>query len=143
MWVVTDTGVGPVRIGMTAAELATALRMDAPVPASGCEYVRPADTPARGPDGVLVMVVDGVSRRVDVIAPGVGSSAGIAVGKSEAEVRAAYPQARSEPHKYTNGRYLVVDTAPGLRLIFETDGSVVTRYRAGAVPQVDWVEGCG
>jgi len=28
------------------------------------------------------------------------------------------------------------------RLIFETDGTVVTTYRGGAVPQVEYVEGC-
>ena len=51
-----------------------------------------------------------------------------------------------EPHKYTDGHYLVVrPSAPAdsaFRLIFETDGTRVTRFRSGLQPQVAWIEGC-
>jgi len=57
-------------------------------------------------------------------------------------IKQLYPAARVEPHKYTDGHYLVVDVTPQRRFVFETDGSKVTRYRSGAVPVVDWVEGC-
>ena len=30
----------------------------------------------------------------------------------------------------------------GLRLVVETDGQRVVRYRAGAIPPVDYVGGC-
>lgn len=51
-----------------------------------------------------------------------------------------------QPHKYTGpeGHYLVVSVPSDtlLRIIFETNGRVVTRYRAGRRPPVDYVEGC-
>ena len=51
-----------------------------------------------------------------------------------------------QPHKYTNGHYLVVRSATAAdtthRIIFETDGKVVTRFRSGRMPEVAWVEGC-
>jgi hypothetical protein len=36
----------------------------------------------------------------------------------------------------------VHDEAGKVRLIFETDGKVVTSYRAGHEPEVEYVEGC-
>lgn len=50
-----------------------------------------------------------------------------------------------QPHKYTGpeGHYLSVSVPSDtlLRIIFETDGRVVTRYRAGRRPAVEYVEG--
>lgn len=50
------------------------------------------------------------------------------------------------PHKYTDGHYLEVrptgPDAPTHLIIFETDGSVVERFRGGRRPQVEYVEGC-
>ena len=103
----------------------------------GCVY---AKVPAAS--GLLVMLFDGRVVRLDVIAAGIATAAGARVGDTEERVRELYPNLRVEPHKYTDGHYLVVDSNPERRLVFETDGARVTRYRAGAVPQVDWVEGC-
>jgi hypothetical protein len=54
--------------------------------------------------------------------------------------------AKVEPHKYTDGPYLVqppaAATGSAYRIVFETDGRRVTRYRAGMRPQVEYVEGC-
>ena len=102
-----------------------------------CSYAKVPAAP-----GLLVMLVDGKVVRLDVIEAGLATAAGAKVGDTEQRVRELYPDLRVEPHKYTDGHYLVVDSNPGRRLVFETDGARVTRYRAGAVPQVDWVEGC-
>ena len=59
---------------------------------------------------------------------------------------AAYPGARAQPHKYEDGHYLVA--LPGApadtthRIVFETAGGVVTRFRGGVAPAVEYVEGC-
>ena len=37
---------------------------------------------------------------------------------------------------------LLVAVGPARRLIFETDGQRVVRYRAGITPAVKYVEGC-
>ncbi len=58
-----------------------------------------------------------------------------------------YPgQVSISPHKYVDGHYLIVTpSAPAdstYRLVFETDGKLVTRFRSGKMPEVTWVEGC-
>jgi hypothetical protein len=103
-----------------------------------CVYLRSPAAPA----GVLFMQVGGLIVRVDVTRPGVPTEQGIDVGSSELDVHAAYgPGVAIAPHKYTDGRYLTV-ARDGHRLVFETDGQWVTRYRAGRLPEVEWVEGC-
>lgn len=139
-WTVTDAGVGPVAIGMTDIELRTATvdRVEKPDLEAGCSMVRLLDAPG----DVLAMVADQHVARIDVLTPGVRTVENIGIGDSEAQVRAAYTKVAVQPHKYTDGHYLSVQRPNKLRLVFETDGNVVTRYRFGAVPQVDWVEGC-
>ena len=56
------------------------------------------------------------------------------------------PAAKVEPHKYTDGPCVVLTPAAAAggvyRIVFETDGRRVTRYRAGTRPRVEYVEGC-
>jgi hypothetical protein len=134
-WVVSDTGAGPIRIGMTADELRPHVETLGQL--EGCVYAKVPAAP-----GLLVMLFGGKVVRVDVIMEGLATAAGARVGDTEPRVRELYPELMVEPHKYTDGHYLVVDANSGRRLVFETDGARVTRYRAGAIPQVDWVEGC-
>ena len=50
----------------------------------------------------------------------------------------------SGPHKYNpGGHYITVTGAGSNRIVFETDGSRVTNYRAGRSPEVEQVERCG
>jgi hypothetical protein len=99
------------------------------------------------PDGVSLMVVSDTVARVDIRKAGTMTTTGAAVGDSEPRVLELYRGLiHVEPHKYTGpvGHYLIV-TPPGdsvHRIIFETDGKVVTRYRAGRRPAVEYVEGC-
>ena len=141
-WMVADDGAGPVRLGMSRGEL-TARGGAVNSESTACEYVVPQGAPA----GVRAMVINGSVRRIDITAAGVATTHGVSVGSAEAAVRAAYPNVVVEPHKYTAGHYLISDLTPGTagsrRLVFETDGSTVTRYRIGLTPEVDWVEGCG
>jgi hypothetical protein len=134
-WVVSDSGAGLIRVGMTADEIRP--YVEALGRLEECAY---ANVPAA--PGLLVMLFDRKVVRLDVIDKETATVNGARVGDTEERVRMLYPDLRVEPHKYTDGHYLVIDTAPGRRVVFETDGTRVTRYRAGAVPQVDWVEGC-
>ncbi len=121
---------------MTAAEIQSHIERLGEL--EECVYAKAPEAP-----GLLIMLVDGKVARIDVIEPSVATAAGARVGDAEARIHELYSgRTRVEPHKYTDGHYLVVDAAPGRRLVFETDGTRVTRYRAGAIPQVDWVEGC-
>lgn len=145
-WTVTPSGIGPIRVGMSAADLQR-VGGDITLPASGadCAYVRPSSLPR----GVSVMLAHGQVARVDVDSAGVQSAAGVAVGDSASRVNQAYAgQVTVMPHKYVQGgQYLTVrPTSPQdstLRIVFEAEGGRVTRFRSGRVPEVEWVERCG
>ena len=144
-WQLSETGIGPVRVGMTVAEAAATLPgSGAPLPETQeCAYVGLSGLPA----GVSLMTEAGRVVRVDVDdSSSVTTARGARVGWTEAQVLALYPGARVEPHKYEDGHYLVA--LPGApadtthRIVFETARGVVTRYRGGVIPAVEYVEGC-
>ena len=145
-WTIRLDGVGRLTFGMSLAEARAALGDSLRVasPGGACGFAVPGGAPA----GVRFMVEQGSVVRVDVDSSGVRTAAGAAVGMSEADVRGHYPGGlRVRPHKYDpRGRYLIVQgSAPAdsaRRLIFETDGQRVVRYRAGIMPSVEYVEGC-
>jgi hypothetical protein len=145
-WTVTPSGIGPIRVGMTLEDLKR-VGGDVKVPAGSaeCAYVRPPSAPA----GVSVMLARGQVTRVDVDSAGVRSDAGITVGDSASRVSQAYAgRVTTTPHKYVQGgQYLTVRSASPqdstFRLLFETEGGRVTRFRSGRLPEVEWVERCG
>jgi hypothetical protein len=149
-------GMGPVAAGMTVLEaaitarrpmtrelLGTCARYDRECwqSATACYYVKPI-----GLSDVSFMVVDGRIVRVDVSGGDVATAEGVRVGDREGRVRSVYAgNVEVKPHAYTDGRYLIVrPDGPQSRhgLVFETDGYVVTQYRAGEFPAVLAIEGC-
>lgn len=144
---VTSTGYGELQIGMTVANAAVALQ--APVPSmagadTACSYVHFATQPA----GMRIMVVRDTVARIEIDSGNVATGLGARVGDPESHIHELYGSRVSvQPHKYdTAGHYLIVNHAPdtdhGLKLVFETDGNRVTKYRAGRMPEVEYVEGC-
>jgi hypothetical protein len=144
-WTVADTGFGPITIGMTPEQANAAVGGSLTLPqgvADGCDYASP-----RGVDSLSFMIEQGKVVRIEVRRHDVRTIAGARVGDTEARIQQLYPgRVRVSPHKYTDGHYLTVvpgdTTGHPYRLIFETDGAVVTKYRGGALPQVEYVEGC-
>src|SRR3954453_5270125 len=142
-WQLTEQGIGPVRVGMTGAEAAGALSGSTAQPdTQDCAYVGLSGLP----EGVSLMTERGRIVRVDVDdSSAVATSRGARVGWTEARVLSLYPGARVEPHKYEDGHYLVaIPGAPAdtlHRIVFETARGVVTRFRGGVVPAVEYVEG--
>ena len=107
-----------------------------------CDYALP-----RGVDSLRFMIEQGRVVRIDVQRHDIRTVAGGRVGDTEARIQQLYPgRVRVSPHKYTTGHYLTVVPSDTLghpyRLIFETDGAVVERFRGGALPQIEYVEGC-
>ena len=143
-WSVSAGGIGVLRLGMTVDEARAALGgRFGPDSTAGCHHAPLGRAPGR----VLAMIVDGRVVRIEVKDGVVATDRGARVGDSEARIDSLYAGLVTvEPHKYTDGHYLVVTPEAaadsGLRLIFETDGSHVTEYRAGRLPEVAWVEGC-
>jgi hypothetical protein len=143
-WAVDATHAGPVRFGMTVVEAAAAAPGEWPTTTDGCAYGRVTGAPGMG-----FMIEQGRVVRVDVDSAGPATVDGVGVGAAEDKVRAAYAgRVTEQPHKYNaGGKYLTVTpAAPAdslFRIVFETGGGVVTTYRAGQRPQVEYVERCG
>lgn len=144
-------GMGPIKIGMThkAAEEAVGepimVRDDAPADPELCRY----GVLQTGPKGLSFMLTGETIVRIDVDDnTAIKTSAGAHIGNTEDEVKALYgPRLSVMPHKYDrDGHYLTVsdtDPAQQYQYVFETDGRVVTSFRAGRLPEVATVEGCG
>ncbi len=146
-WTLRLDGIGPVRVGMTIAEveqlLGATARIDRIEPDDECGHA----TVSGVPEGISFMLSRDTVVRANVHDAGILDELGLGVGSSEAEVLARRgATARVEPHHYTGpeGHYVIVDNParPGFRLIYETDGQRVLSIRAGRLPEAEFVEGC-
>lgn len=148
-WRLSEGGIGPVRVGMTADEARAALggefELDEPLNGGpgACRYA----TSSAAPAGVAFMLEGLRIVRVEVDEPGPETTLGIRIGDSRSRVEQLYGNIRTEPHEYTAGQYLIAMVrAPAdtlHRIVFETDSAgVVTRFRGGVYPPVGYVEGC-
>jgi hypothetical protein len=135
---------------MTLSEASAALdgglALRAGADSNACSYL---EWPG-APPGVRVLSEEGRVARVEVDSGAtIATAAGARIGDGEERVRSLYPgRVAATPHKYVAGHhYLTVTPAAAAdsayRLVFETDGQRVTRYRAGRRPAVEYVEGCG
>lgn len=156
-------GIGPIQVGMTVAAAETAARIQlvekgGRAGMGGCYYLS-AKTDLQN---LAFMVIseredNRVERnkdrivRVDVYKGSrITTLSGAKIGDRESRIKSLYPgQIKVTPHEYTGdsgGNYLtfmpkdVVDR--NYRLIFETLNGRVTQYRAGKLPEVEYVEGC-
>lgn len=154
----TAEGWGPLRIGMTRAEVVAALGDDAnpeavggPDPAS-CDEFRPE----RAPEAMLVMIERDRLTGISLIRPSdVTTDRGYGVGDPGDGIAAAYgADAAREPHKYEpapagyitvwsrggGAGYIEDPNARGLVFEVGQDGAVKA-IRAGG-PSIQYVEGC-
>ena len=145
---VSEHGIGPLKIGMTLAEAraATSDNIIAPRAAdtATCGFARWR----AGPNGVRMMTAKGRIVRVDVDGGSAPTVVGARIGDTEGRIDSLYRgRVQATPRKYTAGHYLTIKPTTkaddAYRIIFETDGSVVQKFRAGILPQVGYVEGCG
>jgi hypothetical protein len=138
-------GYGPATFGMEAddvraawdGDLGSGVEQDA-----SCFHLSPTSQPDQA--YFAMMFGDGRFVRYSssndaMTAPG-GGRRGMSVGAIEA----LYPGGVDRsPHKYTDGEYLRIAGDGGRVLVFETDDAgVVTEWRVGIEPYVDYVEGC-
>ena len=122
-------------------EIVARNRFTIPAKLEECAFIKPKS----GPKGVGLMIEKGTVSRVDITEGTVATTKGARIGDSEERIQSLYPgQVKVMPHKYTDGHYLVVTPtgAGDNRIVFETDGKKVLRYRSGKEPAVEYVEGC-
>lgn len=143
----SEDGLGQIQIGMNLDDAVNmGLLNENPTMNPRCDFVYPAV--GSGIPDVGVMVVRGKIARIDVDTGSVTTEDGIKIGDSEDKVKNVYGDDLTvEPHKYiADGHYMTVlgdSASAGKALVFETDGKHVTNFRAGRLPEVKWVEGCG
>ena len=155
----TAEGYGPLRIGMTRAQVVEALGEDSEPNAVGgpeperCDQFRPV----RAPQGMLVMIEDGRLTRISLIrGTSLKTDRGFGVGDAAAAVKAAHgAQAVATPHKYENApseyvtvwnggprgaTYVPDPAARGVVYEIGGDGRVMAVHAGG--PSIQYVEGC-
>jgi hypothetical protein len=140
--VLTLEGLGALRIGEAVPAGSSWGERGAQIPGP-CRTISSPEFP-----GVHAIVEEGEVRRITVGGRSrVKSTEGIGIGASEAEVRAAFPSFREEPHKYvdTPAKYLTAPNAadgdPALRFEIGPDGKVNLMH-VGTMPVLGYVEAC-
>jgi len=153
-------GWGPLRIGMTLAEVTAALGPDANPNAVGgadpeqCDQFRPE----RAPEGMLLMLERGVLTRISIGRENtLKTDRGFGLGDSAEAIKAAYgANAVVTPHRYSEapaeyiaawtslqpavGEYVQDANARGIVYEVGSDGRVQSIHAGG--PSIQYVEGC-
>lgn len=143
-WKISVQGLGPLHTGMSLAEvraLVPKLSGQAGAETAECTYARSPSLP----DGVSLMFAKGTLARVDIVSGSVKSDLGARIGDTEDQIKMLYGSSvKVTPHKYTDGHYMTVRSPAdsSARIVFETDGSKVIRFRSGGTPEVEFIEGC-
>ena len=151
--VLTADGWGPLRIGMTRAEIVAAAGDDATPEAVGGPEPDRCDQfhPSRAPVGLLVMVEEGVLTRISISRNSdITTPEGFSVGDAGSRVLGALgSRADVEPHKYwqSPAKYLTVwresessGERRGIRYEIDQEDRVV-HVHAGT-RSIEYVEGC-
>jgi len=99
--------------------------------------------------GILFMVTGDRIVRIDIIDNSAISTVdGARIGSTEAEVKKMYADnIEVTPHYYTDNAYYFTIRSKdakysNFRLIFETGNGRISRFRAGKLPEVEYIEGC-
>ncbi len=140
---ITTAGIGPLTFGMTVALAQPAigtrlLTESGRAPSGECYYVKPE----RGPAGVFMVVSKSTIERVDVRSGAVKTRSGLGIGTTLEQLKTAL----KEQLQIAGNTATFVPTSANdanYRIIFETDGTTVTSFRAGKLPEVTNPLGCG
>ncbi|MGQ4660319.1 lectin [Lysobacter sp. F6437] len=140
-------GYGPARFGMSADEVIAAwdgeLNGEPAADGSSCFHLNPVGQPDIA--YFALMFEGGEFVRYSVSNETMAAPGGGELGMDATQIEALYPGVEQQNHKYVEGgHYLRVGQEGGDGvLVFETDADdVVTEWRVGVPPQVDYVEGC-
>jgi hypothetical protein len=145
-WTLRVDGAGPLKVGMRFDTVNKILgqHMERVPPwqrtVPSCFQVTPAEQ-----EGIVLMFVNDVLRRVDVTQPGIESERGIVLDDPEGKVARHYGEAvRTAPHPYrTGGHYLTIRAGEGQYAIrYETEQGRVAAMHAGAWAEVQLEDGC-
>jgi hypothetical protein len=147
-WRLTPDGYGPARIGMTPAQLASALSIRLEGDALEDENVCVEKTAVQGYRGFFFLFERGRLSRISATEPSQAVTAlGLGMGATATQVRRAYgPGLRAETHTYYGrpAEYLTFwprrGDARGIRFETGADRRVETIHVGGA--SIRYIEGC-
>ena len=149
----TPDGWGPIRIGMTRAEVVAAAGDDANPNAVGgpepdqCDQFRPLEAPA----GMLVMLEQGRVTRITISRESeIKTDRGFGVGDSASTIKAAYgASAVVTPHKYVDApaEYITVwatdaDAEDARGIVYEIGNEGRVMHVHAGTRSIQYVEGC-
>ncbi len=140
--VLTALGFGPLRIGMTRAEVEAAMGTDASPGSVGGPDRASCDTfhPARAPVGLRVMVEQGVLTSIWLDRGAtIRTDRGFGVGDAATAIKAAYGPTATWSVGGTSD-YVQDPAARGIAYHIGTDGTV--EHVAAGGPGIQYVEGC-
>ncbi len=143
----STVGIDRVTFGMSVVEAERALGTDLVEVVEGapseCFQVRPIG----GPAGVELTVNGGTIERVDISTDIITTKSGAGLGDTEDDLFALFPDNLSSAPREGGGTTVTFtpsDAAEAaFRVIFETDGDVVTSFRSGRVPLIEPFAPCG
>jgi hypothetical protein len=150
-WVLSQDGIGPVKIGMDDVQLDRFLHTKlgySPYENHGCSTLISKDL---APRGVTFTIESKHLTRINVDFYGtdprpltIKTEAGIGLTSSEEDVLKAYPAARIKPDAADPTWHTIFVESPDLAkgLVFETNGKTVKSMRSGANPAISYPNGC-
>lgn len=134
---VTAGGLGSVTVGTRVPVVEGLLDSVENIVNGSCGHIVSVD------ERISFLTERGTIARVEVGGPGFRTEEGIQVGDSVSAVESAYGGKLGREQNDSQGEYLSVGSDDdGRKIVFETDGQLVTSIRAGRTPEVDLVEGC-
>jgi hypothetical protein len=140
-------GIGSVQVGMTVAQAskaAGAKLVTSSIQEPLCSYY----SLQNGTKDIAFKVNKGRISGVDIFKGKIATASGARIGDTEARIKALYPgQIKVSTNAYNiKGHYLTFvpknKSDQKYRIVFVTDGKRVIQYRAGKLPEVEFIEGC-
>ena len=136
----TTAGLGPIKIGMTIAQVEQAGNRELTFEGGDANAVcASAALGAR----LYGLFSKGRLTRIYVSSSRYATRTNIRVGDSQRKVLARYGRGLvRQKHAYVPGGYYLKLTVGNRRLVFDTDGKRVTQISSGRKPEIDYIEGC-
>ena len=144
---VSTVGIDALFFGMTLAQASAAVEAEFVSVSEPVDPVCHTYRPAGGPAGVILTVTAGTVERVDITTETLTTRSGAGVGMTEQALFELFGDRLTEAPRDGGGNTITFTPADAsdaeFRVIFETDGTVVTNFRSGRQPQVTPTTPCG
>lgn len=144
---VSTVGIDAVFFGMTLNQASNAVQAEFAPVSEPVDPVCDTYVPTGGPAGVILTVTAGTVERVDITNPDLTTRSGAGVGLTEQGLFDLFGDSLTSVARDGGGNTITFTPSDAsdaeFRVIFETDGTMVTTFRSGRLPQVTPASPCG